>query len=109
MARQADVIIGVGTTYSDFTTASRTAFGHPGVRFINVNIAAPDAAKLSGCALVADAQIALRELSRALGGWSTPEAYRAEARRRAAEWDRASSGPTSLSAPSARPESPQSR
>jgi 3D-(3,5/4)-trihydroxycyclohexane-1,2-dione acylhydrolase (decyclizing) len=89
MARQADVVIGIGTRYSDVSTASRTAFGHPGVRFVNINIAAPDVAKLSGCPLVADAQIALRELSRALGTWSTPDAYRAEARRRAAEWDQA--------------------
>jgi 3D-(3,5/4)-trihydroxycyclohexane-1,2-dione acylhydrolase (decyclizing) len=59
------------------------------VRFVNINIAAQDVAKLSGCPLVADAQIALRELSRALGTWSTPDAYRAEARRRAAEWDQA--------------------
>jgi len=87
MARQADVVIGIGTRYSNVSTASRTAFGHPGVRFVNINISAPDAAKLSGCPLVADAQIALRELSRALGTWSTPDAYRAEARRRAAEWD----------------------
>ncbi len=89
MARQADVVIGIGTRYSDVSTASRTAFGHPGARFVNINISAPDAAKLSGCPLVADAQIALRELSRALGTWSTPDAYRAEARRRAAEWDQA--------------------
>jgi len=70
MARQADVVIGIGTRYSDVSTASRTAFGHPGVRFVNINIAAQDVAKLSGCPLVADAQIALRELSRALGTWS---------------------------------------
>jgi 3D-(3,5/4)-trihydroxycyclohexane-1,2-dione acylhydrolase (decyclizing) len=89
MAREADVVIGIGTRYSDFTTASRTAFGHPGVRFVNINIAAPDTVKLSGCPVVADAQIALRELDRALGSWSTPDAYRAQARRRAAEWDQA--------------------
>ncbi len=89
MARQADVVIGIGTRYSDFTTASRTAFGHPGVRFVNINIAAPDTVKLSGCPVVADALIALRELASALGTWSTPDAYRTEARRRAAEWDQA--------------------
>ncbi len=89
VAREADVVIGIGTRYSDSTTASRTAFGHPEVRFVNVNIAAADTAKLAGCPVVADAQIALRELSRALGTWSTPDAYRAQVRRRAAEWDQA--------------------
>jgi 3D-(3,5/4)-trihydroxycyclohexane-1,2-dione acylhydrolase (decyclizing) len=89
LAREADVVIGIGTRYSDVTTASRTAFGHPGVRFVNINIAAADTVQLPGCPVVADAQIALRELSRALGTWSTPDAYRAQARRRAAEWDQA--------------------
>src|SRR5690606_19809554 len=44
LARDADVVIGVGTRYSDFTTASRTAFQHPDVRFVNLNVAAFDAA-----------------------------------------------------------------
>ena len=40
IAREADVVIGIGTRYSDFTTASRTAFQDPGVRFVNINVAA---------------------------------------------------------------------
>jgi 3D-(3,5/4)-trihydroxycyclohexane-1,2-dione acylhydrolase (decyclizing) len=87
MARQADVVIGIGTRYSDFTTASRTAFGDPKVRFVNINVAAPDAVKLSGCPVVADAKVALRDLERALGSWSTSDAYRREARKLAAAWD----------------------
>jgi 3D-(3,5/4)-trihydroxycyclohexane-1,2-dione acylhydrolase (decyclizing) len=87
MARQADVVIGIGTRYSDFTTASRTAFANPRVRFVNINIAAPDAVKLAGSPVVADAQMALRDLARALGSWSTSDAYRAEARQLAAAWD----------------------
>jgi len=89
MARQADVVIGIGTRYSDFTTASRTAFGRPQVRFVNVNVAAADAVKLAGTALVADAREALRGLSAALAGWSTPGDYRAEARGLAAAWQEA--------------------
>ncbi len=89
LARQADVVIGIGTRYSDFTTASRTAFGCPQVRFVNVNIAAADAVKLAGTALVADAREALRGLARTLAGWSTPAAYREEARQLAAAWDEA--------------------
>lgn len=87
IARQADVVIGIGTRYSDFTTASRTAFAESGVRFVNVNVAAFDAAKHAGAAVVADAREALVALTEALSGWSVDPAYREEARRLAAEWD----------------------
>ena len=49
-------MIGVGTRWSDFTTASRTAFGAPGVRFVNCNIASFDAAKHAGVAVLGDAR-----------------------------------------------------
>src|SRR5205823_2003753 len=55
VAAEADVVIGVGTRYSDFTTASHTAFQNPDVRFINVNVAEPDSHKLGGLPLTADA------------------------------------------------------
>jgi 3D-(3,5/4)-trihydroxycyclohexane-1,2-dione acylhydrolase (decyclizing) len=87
VARQADVVIGIGTRYSDFTTASRTAFAESGVRFVNVNVAAFDAAKHAGAAVVADAREALVALTEALSGWSVDPAYREQARRLAAEWD----------------------
>jgi 3D-(3,5/4)-trihydroxycyclohexane-1,2-dione acylhydrolase (decyclizing) len=87
LAAEADVVIGIGTRYSDFTTASRTAFGCPQVRFVNVNVAAADAVKLAGTPLVADAREALRGLAGALAGWSTPAAYRDQAQRLAAAWD----------------------
>ena len=86
MAARADVVIGIGTRYSDFTTASRTAFADPRVRFVNINVAAADAVKLAGTALVADAREALCALAGALAGWSTGAAYREEVRRLAAEW-----------------------
>ena len=90
LARNADVVLGIGTRWSDFTTASRTAFAAPRVRFVNVNVAAFDAAKLSGVAVTADARAALHELTGALGGsagWSTDPAYRELARQLAAAWD----------------------
>jgi 3D-(3,5/4)-trihydroxycyclohexane-1,2-dione acylhydrolase (decyclizing) len=87
MAARADVVIGIGTRYSDFTTASRTAFACPQVRFVNINVAAQDAVKLAGTALVADARAAVSALAAALAGWSTDAAYREEARRLAAAWD----------------------
>jgi 3D-(3,5/4)-trihydroxycyclohexane-1,2-dione acylhydrolase (decyclizing) len=70
LARDADVIIGVGTRYSDFTTASRTAFANPAVRFVNVNIASFDAAKQSAVPVVADAREALAALATALEGYA---------------------------------------
>jgi 3D-(3,5/4)-trihydroxycyclohexane-1,2-dione acylhydrolase (decyclizing) len=66
LAREADVIIGIGTRYSDFTTASQTAFQNPAVRFINVNICEFDAGKQAALPLVADAQVTLQELTGAL-------------------------------------------
>jgi 3D-(3,5/4)-trihydroxycyclohexane-1,2-dione acylhydrolase (decyclizing) len=66
LARDADVILGVGTRYSDFTTASRTAFQNPDVRFVNLNITSFDAAKQSATALVADAREGLTALTEAL-------------------------------------------
>jgi len=87
LAAGADVVIGVGTRWSDFTTASRTAFGTEGVRFVNVNVAAVDTAKHAGTAVVADARAALEALSGTLAGWEVPPAHRERARRLAAEWD----------------------
>ncbi|MFZ5850319.1 MAG: 3D-(3,5/4)-trihydroxycyclohexane-1,2-dione acylhydrolase (decyclizing) [Actinomycetota bacterium] len=88
LARDADVVLGVGTRWSDFTTASRTAFAAPGVRFVNVNVTPVDAAKHAGVSVVADAREALTALTTALAGWSTDGAYRDRARDLAAAWDR---------------------
>jgi len=87
LAREADVVIGVGTRWSDFTTASRSAFGADGVAFVNMNVTAFDAAKHAGIPVVADARAALTALTRALAGWSVDPEYREQARRLAAEWD----------------------
>ncbi|MEU9329851.1 3D-(3,5/4)-trihydroxycyclohexane-1,2-dione acylhydrolase (decyclizing) [Streptomyces canus] len=66
LARQADLVIGVGTRWTDFTTASGTLFAADGVRFLNLNIAPYDGHKLAGTPLVADARSALQELTGAL-------------------------------------------
>lgn len=68
IAREADLVIGIGTRYSDFTTSSKTAFQHPEVRFININVAAFDASKHLALPLVGDAQVTLEELLELLGG-----------------------------------------
>ncbi len=86
LARDADVVLGAGTRYTDFTTASRTVFAHPGVRFVNLNIAAFDAAKHAGVALVADARAGLDALAGALAGWRADPAWAARARDLAGRW-----------------------
>jgi 3D-(3,5/4)-trihydroxycyclohexane-1,2-dione acylhydrolase (decyclizing) len=87
LAREADLVIGVGTRYSDFTTASKTAFQNPRVRFINLNVAEFDAYKHWGLPLVADARVALDELGQALQGFHVEAEYGARVRRMRAEWD----------------------
>jgi 3D-(3,5/4)-trihydroxycyclohexane-1,2-dione acylhydrolase (decyclizing) len=88
IAREADVVLGVGTRWSDFTTASRSAFAAAGVRFVNVNVAAFDAVKHAGVAVTADAREALAALTGALSGYRTPEDYQRRAGELAAAWDR---------------------
>lgn len=87
LAREADVVIGIGTRYSDFTTASRTAFQNPDVTFVNINVASFDAAKHAGTQLVGDARETIAQLAEALSGWSVSPAYRDRARTLAAAWD----------------------
>ncbi|HTT91818.1 MAG TPA: 3D-(3,5/4)-trihydroxycyclohexane-1,2-dione acylhydrolase (decyclizing) [Acidimicrobiales bacterium] len=86
LAREADVVIGVGTRWSDFTTASRTAFG-PEARFISCNITRFDAAKNAGTAVLGDARTTLVQLKEAVAGWSVDPSYRDESGRLAKEWD----------------------
>ena len=79
LAREADVVIGIGTRYSDFTTASHTVFANPQVRFVNINVLGFDAAKHSAAVLVADAREALVALTDALAGWTADAAHRQRA------------------------------
>jgi 3D-(3,5/4)-trihydroxycyclohexane-1,2-dione acylhydrolase (decyclizing) len=86
-AREADLVIGIGTRYSDFTSASKTAFQNAAVRFVNVNVAEFDAYKQAALPLVGDALVTLQELASALEGYDTGETYRARAARFNREWD----------------------
>ncbi len=87
IAREADLVIGIGTRYSDFTTSSKTAFQNPEVRFININVAAFDASKHLALPLVGDAQVTLEELLELLASYHVEVDYRAQAERLHAEWD----------------------
>jgi 3D-(3,5/4)-trihydroxycyclohexane-1,2-dione acylhydrolase (decyclizing) len=71
LAREADLIIGVGTRYSDFTTGSKSLFQNPDVQFLNLNVGAFDVQKLDGVQVLADAQLALQSLNDALGDYKT--------------------------------------
>ncbi|MGI6876514.1 3D-(3,5/4)-trihydroxycyclohexane-1,2-dione acylhydrolase (decyclizing) [Amycolatopsis sp. 3B14] len=88
LGAEADVVLGIGTRYSDFTTASHTVFGNPDVRFVNLNVARLDAAKHSAEMLLADAKRGITALHEALGDWQVDEAYRARARMLAEDWNR---------------------
>ena len=87
MAAEADLVIGIGTRYSDFTTASKTAWQNPHVRFININITDFDAFKHGALPLVGDARAVLEELHQALSGYAVEESYRTEAAEWNASWD----------------------
>ena len=87
LGREADLVIGVGTRYTDFTTASKTAFQNPEVRFLNINIAEFDAHKHAALPLVADARASLQQLIGVLKGYKVPEHYRARAEKFNREWD----------------------
>jgi 3D-(3,5/4)-trihydroxycyclohexane-1,2-dione acylhydrolase (decyclizing) len=87
-AAGADVVIGIGTRFSDFTTASKTVFQAEGVRFININIADADAHKLAGLALVGDARATIEALAERLADWTVEAGYRELCERLRAEWDK---------------------
>ena len=86
LAAAADLVVGVGTRWTDFTTASGSAFRADGVRFVNINIAAFDAGKLGGLALVGDGRATLEELDRRLADWTVSAAYREESQRLRQDW-----------------------
>jgi 3D-(3,5/4)-trihydroxycyclohexane-1,2-dione acylhydrolase (decyclizing) len=89
MAREADVVLGVGTRWGDFVTASHTIFANPEVRFVNVNVAPVDAFKHAAHPVVADARVALVALREALAGWRADDAWRQAAAEHNRAWDAA--------------------
>lgn len=87
VADTADVVIGIGTRYSDFTTSSKTAFKHPLVKFININVAEFDAYKHCAIPLIGDARAIVEELSALLAGYCNSDENVAEAHRLHDEWE----------------------
>ncbi|MFD6432479.1 3D-(3,5/4)-trihydroxycyclohexane-1,2-dione acylhydrolase (decyclizing) [Streptomyces venezuelae] len=88
LARTADLVIGVGTRYSDFTTASGTLFEAPDVRFLNLNIASFDGHKMAGATLIADARAGLEALTEALNGHGVEPGYVVEYGEGKERWER---------------------
>ncbi|MFI6344006.1 3D-(3,5/4)-trihydroxycyclohexane-1,2-dione acylhydrolase (decyclizing) [Streptomyces sp. NPDC050560] len=107
LARAADLVIGVGTRWSDFTTASSTLFAAPGVRFVNLNIAAYDGHKMAGLPLVADARAGLDALAGALAGYRVDDALRAARDEGKARWERRVDAVYEAADPGAAPTQPQ--
>lgn len=87
VSNEADVVIGIGTRYSDFTTASKTAFQNPNVRFININVTEFDAFKHAALPLTGDAKACLEELLEQLKDHKTGETYRIQAEQLNRDWD----------------------
>jgi 3D-(3,5/4)-trihydroxycyclohexane-1,2-dione acylhydrolase (decyclizing) len=87
IARDADLVIGIGTRWSDFTTASHSVFQNPDVEIVNVNVTPADTAKLSGLAIVADAREALDQLGTRIESWRVSADFEREYRDLAARWN----------------------
>ena len=85
VARDADLVVGIGTRWSDFTTASRSIFQDPNVRFVNINVAELDVYKQGAIAVTADARVTLEALTEI--GYRVEPAYRETCARLAKEWD----------------------
>ncbi|HEY6128323.1 MAG TPA: 3D-(3,5/4)-trihydroxycyclohexane-1,2-dione acylhydrolase (decyclizing) [Candidatus Acidoferrum sp.] len=86
-AREADLVIGIGTRYSDFTSASKTAFQNPSVKFININVAEFDAGKHMGLPVVADARVALEELAHMTEGYRVSQEHQERVKKVREQWE----------------------
>ncbi|HEX4486724.1 MAG TPA: 3D-(3,5/4)-trihydroxycyclohexane-1,2-dione acylhydrolase (decyclizing), partial [Terriglobales bacterium] len=87
LARDADLIIGIGTRYSDFTSASKTAFQNPSVRFVTINVSELDGYKHAAVALTGDARATLEELLQALGSFKVADEYQRKISTLQSEWE----------------------
>jgi 3D-(3,5/4)-trihydroxycyclohexane-1,2-dione acylhydrolase (decyclizing) len=86
LAREADLVLAVGSRLADFTTGSWALFEHPARALVQINVSAFDAAKKFAAAMVCDAREGLTELSEALAGWRAPEGWTAKARALKRDW-----------------------
>ena len=87
VAESADLVIGIGTRYTDFTTASKTGFQNPSLRFVNINVFEQDAHKHAAVPLVGDARAVIEELAEVLDGFETSAEYQRDVKRLNREWN----------------------
>ncbi|KRO78864.1 MAG: 3D-(3,5/4)-trihydroxycyclohexane-1,2-dione acylhydrolase (decyclizing), partial [Polaribacter sp. BACL8 MAG-120531-bin13] len=87
MAKETDLVIGIGTRYSDFTTISKSAFQHPNVKFININITEFDSFKHGALPLVGDAKAILEIINTKLGDFKVTDDYRKKVEQFNTSWD----------------------
>jgi 3D-(3,5/4)-trihydroxycyclohexane-1,2-dione acylhydrolase (decyclizing) len=88
ISKNADVVIGIGTRYADFTSASKSAWQNPDVNFININIAELDAFKQSAIPLQGDAKQTIEILTKSLKGYNTGKSYVKKIKQLNTEWDK---------------------
>ena len=87
ISEEADLVIGIGTRYSDFTTISKSGFQNPDVEFINLNVTEFDSFKHGAIPLVGDAKITLEHINKQLGNYKVDAAYKSKVERLNEEWD----------------------
>ena len=87
IAKEADLVIGIGTRYSDFTTISKSAFQDPNVRFININITEFDSFKHGALPLAGDAKAILETLDKELANYEVNGDYRKKVENFNKSWD----------------------
>jgi 3D-(3,5/4)-trihydroxycyclohexane-1,2-dione acylhydrolase (decyclizing) len=88
LAREADLVLGIGTRYSDFTSASKTAFQDPSVRFVNINVSEFDAYKHAAVPLTSDARTTIEELQEAVAGFKVEDTYQSKVAGLRADWEK---------------------
>ncbi|HEV8080298.1 MAG TPA: thiamine pyrophosphate-dependent enzyme, partial [Chitinophagaceae bacterium] len=86
---KADVVIGIGTRYSDFTSISQSAFQHPDVQFINLNVSEFDSFKQGALPVTGDAKESIKELDRLLQSYQVDKSYAAAVKKYNTDWDKA--------------------
>ena len=87
VAKEADLVIGIGTRYSDFTTISKSAFQDPNVKFININITEFDSYKHGALPLVGDAKAILEVIDNELSDYEVNLEYRKKVENFNTSWD----------------------
>jgi 3D-(3,5/4)-trihydroxycyclohexane-1,2-dione acylhydrolase (decyclizing) len=87
ICRGADLIVSIGCRLTDFTTASKSAFENPDVRFVGINVVEMDAYKHAAIPVVSDARAALEDLQELLAGFTTSAEYRSRIGRLKSDWN----------------------